>query len=332
MKIRDDKGISLIVILIVFVIILLIIFLRLRVINSKDTKKNESGETSNNLLIIEEETTPPIPEGYYYVGGTKDTGFVISDNIEDMDATNYTAQDNLKGNQWVWIPVNDIDSIIEKRKSENNYYEPGMVVGSDGTAFDYREYALAGFNSFEEMENEIMNNYQTMLESIRKYKGFYIGRYELSENGVKKGSTLTQKFWYELYKNCKELDDDNDSVMTIMIWSAQWDATCEWLKSCNYNIEDSSTWGNYANNTAEGAGEYRETGYSEEWKANNIYDFAGNYWEWTQEPYRNVYRITRGGHWEFTGDRSPANSFDTTLPTNEIAVVTTTRATLIIMP
>ena len=332
MKIRDDKGISLIVILIVFVIILLIIFLSLKVINSKDTKKNETGDISNNLSIIEEETTPPIPEGYYYVGGTKDTGFVISDNIEDMNATNYTAQDNLKGNQWVWIPVSDIDSIIGKRKSENKYYEPGMVVGSNGTAFDYREYALAGFNSFEEMENEIMNNYQTMLESIIKYKGFYIGRYELTENGEKKGIPLTQKLWYELYKNCKELDSDNDSVITAMIWSIQWDAICEWLKSCNYNIEDSSAWGNYANNTVEGAGEYRETGYSEEWKANNIYDFAGNYWEWTQEPYRNVYRITRGGHWEFTGDRSPANSFDTTLPTNETAVVTTTRATLIIMP
>ena len=330
MKIKDERGISLILILIILVIILLIVFVSLRIVNPQDDKQNKN--ESNTLITVEESDTPPIPEGYYYVGGTKDTGFVISDNIEDMNATNYTAQDNLKGNQWVWVPVSDIDSIIEKRKSENNYYEPGMVVGNNGTAFDYTEYALAGFDSYEDMENEIMNSYQTMLESVRKYKGFYIGRYELSENGVKKGSTLTQKFWYELYKNCKELDDDNDSVMTIMIWSAQWDATCEWLKSCNYNIEDSSTWGNYANNTAEGAGEYRETGYSEEWKANNIYDFAGNYWEWTQEPYRNVYRITRGGHWEFTGDRSPANSFDRTLPTNEIAVVTTTRATLIIMP
>ena len=177
MKIKDERGISLILILIILVIILLIVFISLRIINPQDDKQNKN--ESNTLITVEESDTPPIPDGYYYVGGTKDTGFVISDNIEDMNATNYTAQDNLKGNQWVWVPVSDIDSIIEKRKSENNYYEPGMVVGSNGTAFDYTEYALAGFNSFEDMENEIMNSYQTMLESVRKYKGFYIVIYEI---------------------------------------------------------------------------------------------------------------------------------------------------------
>ena len=30
-------------------------------------------------------------------------------------------------------------------------------------------------------------------------------------------------------------------------------------------------------------GEGQTTGFSEYWKANNIYDFAGNYVEWTQE-------------------------------------------------
>ena len=35
---------------------------------------------------------------------------------------------------------------------------------------------------------------------------------------------------------------------------------------------------------------------SEYTKANNIYDLAGNVFEWTLEAYSNVYRIFRGGY------------------------------------
>ena len=48
-----------------------------------------------------------IPGGYYYVGGTKDSGIVISDEFADKDR--YKDQTNvgkdLVGNQWVWVPV-----------------------------------------------------------------------------------------------------------------------------------------------------------------------------------------------------------------------------------
>ena len=44
----------------------------------------------------------PIPQGFYYVGGTKNTGLVISDNIADQNqGDNNTA---VVGNQFVWVP------------------------------------------------------------------------------------------------------------------------------------------------------------------------------------------------------------------------------------
>lgn len=68
----------------------------------------------------------PVPYGFYYVGGTLDSGVVISDNesdknkylfadnvkIEDVpagvaynsDGTVNTSSSDLKGNQFVWIP------------------------------------------------------------------------------------------------------------------------------------------------------------------------------------------------------------------------------------
>lgn len=313
-KFNKEKGevsFSVIGILVLIIIILGLIFV------IKISKSKEQKNDYNNIVSKEE---IPIPEGYYYVGGTRDTGFIISDNIEDKDAKQYTAQDNLKGNQWVWVPVEDINKIKKDRKNTEDYNEPYFITGNKGNSFDYEEYETAGFTSAQDMEQQMKDEYNLMIESIEKYHGFYIGRYELSENGEKKGKTQTDKLWYELYKNCKDLSKDKTSVISTMIYGVQWDATCKWISN-NYNIEDSTTWGNYSNNTTQGSGEPRETGNSENWKANNIYDLAGNYWEWTQEAYKDYYRVTRGGHWGFSGLQTPVSAYDGFTPTNEFTSV-----------
>ena len=81
-----------------------------------------------------------------------------------------------------------------------------------------------------------------------------------------------------------------------MIWGLQWDATCNWLETSQFDITNSSTWGNYYTNTADGHGSKQNTGFSENWKANNIYDFAGNCEEWTQEASDSGNRALRGGY------------------------------------
>ena len=162
-----------------------------------------------------------------------------------------------------------------------------------------------------------------MIESVSKYGGFYIGRYELSDSGVQKDKLpLTETKWYNLYKKCTELKA-SDKVETRMIWGCQWDITMNWLinsgaKTSDEVNKDSSTWGNYsnyntANNYTEGtagyeknAGSPQNTGSSENWKANNIYDLAGNVWEWTQEAVGTNYRADRGGSYTYNGSSCPA--------------------------
>ena len=92
-----------------------------------------------------------------------------------------------------------------------------------------------------------------------------------------------------------------------MIWGLQWDATCNWLASSGFSITDSSKWGNYGNNDATGHRMKQNTGYSESWKANNIYDFAGNCYEFTQEAYSTVSRVYRGGFYYNYGSDLPAS-------------------------
>ena len=52
----------------------------------------------------------------------------------------------------------------------------------------------------------------------------------------------------------------------------------------------------------------QNTGFSESWKANNIYDFAGNCEELTQEADGTIVRASRGGFYNDDGPDRPASS------------------------
>ena len=208
------------------------------------------------------------------------------------------------------------------------YREPDLVIGNDSASYDakdtYYKTILGDTGTKEQLAQLFVDEYKAMIESVSKYGGFYIGRYELSEAGVQKDkATLTNTNWYNLYKKCKELNA-SDKVETRMIWGCQWDVTMNWLissgaKTSDEVNKDSSTWGNYrnyntANNYTEGtagyeknAGSKQNTGSSENWKANNIYDLAGNVEEWTQEAYDTLYRANRGGTYNNVGSNIPAS-------------------------
>ena len=222
----------------------------------------------------------------------------------------------------------------------SDFREPDLVVGS-GTEYDasdtssdtYYKTILGKTGTKEQLAQLFADEYKAMIESVSKYGGFYIGRYELSEAGVQKDkATLTSTNWYNLYKKCTELKA-SDKVKTQMIWGCQWDVTMNWLissgaKTSDEVNKDSSTWGNYknyntANNYTEGtagyeknAGSLQNTGSSENWKANNIYDLAGNVWEWTQEADNTGNRASRGGYYGYNGSGSPASNRNLYSPDN----------------
>ena len=202
-----------------------------------------------------------------------------------------------------------------------DYREPDLVVGSDSTSYDKNESyykKILGYNTPKAMAEAFTADYANMIESIQKYGGFYIGRYELSNEGVQKGkATLTNQKWYNLYKKCTTLNA-SEKVESRMIWGIQFDLTCDFIskKGERKSITDSTTWGNYKNSTGNAAvmdgttqkyGSKQVTGFSEYWKANNIYDIAGNCWEWTQEAFSTEGRARRGGDFYVNGSSDPAS-------------------------
>ena len=207
-----------------------------------------------------------------------------------------------------------------------SYREPDLVVGS-GTGYDasdtYCKTILGKTGTKEQLAQLFADEYKAMIESVSKYGGFYIGRYELSEEGVQKDKeTLTNTNWYNLYKKCTELQA-SDKVKTQMIWGCQWDVTMNWLissgaKTSDEVNKDSSSWGNYQETSvkaddgtteikASGTSAKLNTGKTTFTMANNIYDLAGNVYEWTQEASDTYVRASRGGNYPNNGSRDPAS-------------------------
>ncbi|MDO4392034.1 MAG: hypothetical protein Q4C11_02910, partial [Clostridium sp.] len=106
----------------------------------------------------------------------------------------------------------------------------------------------------------------------------------------------------------------------------QWDVTMNWLissgaKTSNEVNTDSSSWGNYQGTSvkaddgtteikASGTSAKLNTGKTTFTMANNIYDLAGNVWEWTQEASSASGRANRGGSCSYNGSGFPASNRD----------------------
>ena len=373
-KNKQERGITLIALVVTIVVLLILAGVSISLVlnnngvisKAKDAKNQYAEAQTNDEKQLNEvvdwidtkvgDTTGggsvtkidgvPIPEGYYYVGGTKAKGLVISDNVADkeLDKGKENVRRDLAGNQWVWVPVETPSSLyttvaagvklagttgVITTKYTNSEIISGITRVLPGDTSSYREPDIlndstygdtddraktAGFSSLANMAETMKSDYEEMIASLEKYKGFYIGRYELTANGEKTGATQTSVDWYTLYKNCTTLAVGS-KVKTRMIWGLQWDATCNWLASSGYSITNSSTWGNYEDNTVEGHGEQQNTGYSENWKANNIYDFAGNCYEFTQEADDTTYRAYRGGSYNHSGSSFPASYRGYSIPT-----------------
>ena len=259
-----------------------------------EVSEGTSGELIIRALNIdkanvysENYANPPIPEGYKHIYGAWNNGFVI-ERCSD-------------GSQFVWIPVGSLDS-------------NGTLDGVSFTKkFGRRNYQNNEFSE-RKFHETLTDEFALQLESVKKYGGFYISRYNISKN-KKTGKPQSVKGampWIDInFDNAKEVAsiiEDNEAVKSHLIFGAEYDSVLEWFIKSNARthgeiVEDSTKWGNYLN-TKNSPKKVVETGSREEWCTNNIYDFAGNVEEWTQEQ-NGGFHVTRGGFFSDNGNDYP---------------------------
>ncbi len=252
-----------------------------------------TGNTSNSETVKEEwqdtiasvEDGVPIPKGFKYKEGTKDTGLVIKDDND---------------NEFVWVPA-----------TESTYAKDTSFDGVTPTGDD-----------------TLPNGITDETEDVVKYGGFYIGRYEAgipegdtsisNKTGIpvsKKDATVWSYIDYTNAKASAGSMISNEYVQTGLITGKAWDTTCHWIEdslssiNASASLTDSRYYGNYSNSLSpanENSGTKRAAGFSENWKTKNIYDLAGNVYEWTSEA-SSSYFIFRGGSWLNDGSDSPVS-------------------------
>lgn len=238
----------------------------------EDTQDVEYVETSDGSKI-------PLPKGFTYVEGTVSTGAVIKDE---------------KGNEFVWVPTDNI--VFARRTFENpntntSDEENTTNIGSTNEV----EVAEANFSESAESNAEYM-------DSVNKYRGFYIGRYEASQDAEdeNKASTvsgavpLTEIVYDRMREIAQNTYADSSSVKSDITSSFVWDTLCKWLENSGYDIYNSTSYGNYANNI-EGTKSKAVTGRNSKWVTNNIYDLAGNVWEISTEEWGDIYEKNHSG-------------------------------------
>ena len=313
----------------------------------KFATKNEeyTDETSK-----EEYKTVTVPEGFKILEEASkiDDGLVIEDK---------------KGNQFVWIPVSDINDMAQCSKTdgncnlelkgnelkctthnsteivgklyatttgdnqfgtENKTYnpnsglrEPAVVTDNPsgtGTKYDGDTNKLSIIKenyTTEEFLKDLKSQYKEMATSVAKYKGFYVGRYELGLEGdtpVSKNASTEENrtkvttadstnektnTWYGLYKKCLEytVPETNDSSVTSsMIWGSQYDAMMNFMKRRGEESSITSTSNNSIQNNS------YITGQKETDVIKNVFDLYACHREDTLEANSDDYRVVRGSY------------------------------------
>ena len=287
------------------------------VLNNKvnSDEKKWFNEVIGNTSNVKEEWQDTIASVKYGVPIPK--GFKYEEGTKDTGLV--IRQDDENGNEFVWIPA-----------TESTYVKDTSFRGDRPTGDD-----------------TLPNGITDETADVKKYGGFYIGRYEagVPENqttidgnsstsnveGIpvsKKGATVWTNINYTNAKASAEKMINNEYLQTGLLTGKAWDTTCHWIEyslgsiKASASLTDSRYYGNCNNSLApanENSGTKRTAGFSENWKVKNIYDLAGNVCEWTSEACSS-YFIFRGGSFGHGGNTFPVSYRDYNNASNIAAV------------
>ena len=349
---KFNQGITLVALVVTIVVLLILSSVSLNLVlgdNGIIVKAKEAAETTaaaqekeameRNLLEKELEnslSTPAveptdgvkIPTGFYYVGGTKASGIVISDNKNDKNKyrNQKVVGTDLLGNQYVWIPCTT-DSTSSKLQYART--EWGVEVdGNDNSRAIKDELTLTdasvtysdadtanGINA--DVSKEIVAQIKAEKASVAQYGGYYIGRYEVGRNSdtavVKYNQTPYASItWSTAYGLAKKIIT-NSEVNSYLCSSYAWDTAVNFIQNNstakNYATSIEGFNGNWnpqavkdpSGNVIKPAGTSQQLNTGLTTQFCNIFDMGGNEAEFTTElnPGTSETVVLRGGNYDY---------------------------------
>ena len=351
-KEKFNQGITLVALVVTIVVLLILagvslnlvlgengIISKAREASTKTVQAQQNSEIEMNLLEQElanatKEPDPAegvkIPTGFYYVGGTKTSGIVISDNVNDKDKYKNKAVvgTDLLGNQYVWIPCT-----TDSTSSKLQYARTEWGVEADGddnsraikdeltltdASVTYSNADTAnGINA--DVSKEIVAQIKAEKASVAQYGGYYIGRYEVGKNSdtavVKYNQTPYASItWSTAYGLAKKIIT-NSEVNSYLCSSYAWDTAVNFIQNNstakNYATSIEGFNGNWnpqavkdpSGNVIKPAGTSQQLNTGLTTQFCNIFDMGGNEAEFTTElnPGTSETVVLRGGGYYYNG-------------------------------
>ena len=348
---KFNQGITLVALVVTIVVLLILSSVSLNLVlgdNGIIVKAKEAAETTaaaqekeameRNLLEKELEnslSTPAveptdgvkIPTGFYYVGGTKASGIVISDNKNDKNKyrNQKVVGTDLLGNQYVWIPCTTDSSSSDLQYARTEW---GVEVDGDDNSRAIKDeltltdasvtYSDAdtanGINA--DVSKEIVAQIKAEKASVAQYGGYYIGRYEVGKNGdtavVKYNQTpYAEITWSTAYGLAKKIIT-NSEVNSYLCSSYAWDTAVNFIQNNstakNYATSIEGFNGNWnpqavkdpSGNVIKPAGTSQQLNTGLTTQFCNIFDMGGNEAEFTTElnPGTSETVVLRGGNYD----------------------------------
>ncbi len=244
----------------------------------KDTKK----VSTVYAVSVGNGETVPVPKGFFYVGGSMNSGVIISDNEADkydgkIDKTTHEYTTKLKGNQFVWIPCTideytKIDFGMQNMASwdrETNTAEETQISKYGG--FYVGRYE-AGVSTLDEetgtfKDSVTFNNNASLFNALEIQSGIngwtwqdynFIARgkvvtdsnYQNKATGniVEKANSIPYYHadYYTAVEMSERLYNNNLYVQSGLITGTQWDVMMKFLSdTSDYSDIKSTQWGNY---------------------------------------------------------------------------------------
>ena len=357
MKTKEMKGRTLVALVITIVVLLILAGVSINTVlgddgiikkakeeTEKTTAAQEKEMIERNLLEQELENslatpTPKpqptdgvkIPAGFYYVGGKKTSGIVISDNVNDKDKYKNKAVvgTDLLGNQYVWIPctTDNTSSDLQYTRTEWGVEVDGnsRAIKDELTLTDasvtYSDADTAnGINT--DVSKEIVAQIKAEKASVAQYGGYYIGRYEVGRNSdtavVKYNQTPYASItWSTAYGLAKKIITNSEAT-SYLCSSYAWDTAVNFIQNNstakNYATSIEGFNGNWnpqevkdpSGNVIKPAGTSQQLNTGLTTQFCNIFDMGGNEAEFTTEsnPGTSETVVLRGGG--YNGDHFPA--------------------------
>ena len=351
---KFNQGITLVALVVTIVVLLILSSVSLNLVlgdNGIIVKAKEAAETTaaaqekeameRNLLEKELEnslSTPAveptdgvkIPTGFYYVGGTKASGIVISDNKNDKNKyrNQKVVGTDLLGNQYVWIPCTTDSSSSDLQYARTEW---GVEVDGDDNSRAIKDeltltdasvtYSDAdtanGINA--DVSKEIVAQIKAEKASVAQYGGYYIGRYEVGRNSdtavVKYNQTPYASItWSTAYGLAKKIIT-NSEVNSYLCSSYAWDTAVNFIQNNstakNYATSIEGFNGNWnpqavkdpSGNVIKPAGTSQQLNTGLTTQFCNIFDMGGNEAEFTTElnPGTSETVVLRGGVYYYNG-------------------------------